>query len=180
MNKKEHELSKTNMKGDDLMARVIDTLISRNEVFISNGKTSSEVFEDIASRLHEVGLVKEDFLDNIIKRESEYPTGMDLSVIDTSLSNIAIPHTESGYVNARRIIPIKLNNKVYFNNMINPPEKLAVRFLFMILNNDPEGQANILAEIMGYVASSSVENLQSIFDSNSTEYIYDQLKNKFE
>lgn len=161
------------------MAKVADTLISKDEVFISNGKTSSEVFENVANQLYTAGLVKKDFLDNLIKREREYPTGMDLSVIDKSLSNIAIPHTESGYVNERRIIPIKLNNEVYFNNMINPSEKLPVKFLFMILNNDPEGQANILSEIMGYVSSNPIEDLQAIFNSDSIEYIFDQLKNKF-
>lgn len=162
------------------MSNTVEALVSKEDVFISNGTTSDEVFSEISKQLYEAGLVKDNFLDNIIKREDAYPTGMDLSVIDDSLSNIAIPHTESGFVNVRKIIPVKLNNEVEFNNMINPSEKLRVKFLFMILNNDPEGQANILSEIMGFVSECDVEELQKMFDSDSKEYIFNQLKEKFE
>ncbi|MGR3742397.1 PTS sugar transporter subunit IIA [Companilactobacillus sp. DQM5] len=161
------------------LSNVVEALISQGSIFISDKNTSNEVFADISKKLYESGLVKKDFLYNIIKREEEFPTGMDLSVIDNSLSNIAIPHTESGFVNSRRIIPVKLTSSVEFNNMINPSQTIKVNFLFMILNNDPEGQANILSEIMEFISSSEVEYLQELFNSNDTKTIFSILENKF-
>ena len=72
-----------------------------------------------------------DFLDHLIEREENYPTGLDLTLIDQALPNIAIPHTESEYVNTTRIIPIKLNHPISFNNMIQPKNRVG-RFLFFL------------------------------------------------
>ena len=47
---------------------------------------------------------------------------------------------------------------VSFNNMINPAESFQVSFLFMILNNDPEAQANILSDIMGFISTADPES----------------------
>lgn len=162
------------------LSEATETLISKDSIFISEEKNSTDIFKDISKQLFEKGLVKEAFFENIVQREKEYPTGMDLSVIDKDLPNIAIPHTESGFVNTRRIVPIKLTNEVEFNNMINPTETIKVKFLFMILNNDPEGQANILSEIMGFISSSDPSKLKEMFASNSIDAIFNSLENKFE
>lgn len=80
------------------------------------------------------------FLCNLKERENNYPTGIDITPISTELANVAIPHTEGEFVNARLIVPVKLTQEVTFKNMILPDEELSVKFLFMILNNDPEGR----------------------------------------
>lgn len=59
--------------------------------------------------------------------------------------------------------------------MINPKQKLSVGFLFMILNNDPEGQANVLAQIMDFLTKSSEEKLNKLFNTSDTQVIYDIL-----
>lgn len=162
------------------LASTVETLISKDTIFISDAKTSEEVFAEIADKLVGRGLVKPEFLKNIIEREENYPTGMDLTPVDATLPNIAIPHTEVEFVNTRKIVPIKLNNEVEFKNMINPEESLKVKFLFMILNNDPDAQANILSEIMGFVATTDVKDLQTMFNATSTDVIFEKLENKFE
>lgn len=156
-----------------------DTLFSSDVVFISKEATQEAVFEDIAKQLLQKGLVKETFLENLIKREESFPTGMDLSVVDKSLPNIAIPHTEGEFVNTRCVVPVKLMTPVSFNNMINPSESFQVSFLFMILNNDPEAQANILSDIMGFISTADPKRLSEFFDYTKRDNIYHFLQNNF-
>lgn len=115
-----------------------------------------------------------------MNREQNFPTGIDLSVVDPELPNVAIPHTEGEFVNIRRVIPIKLLKPIKFFNMIQPDQELEVKFMFMILNNDPDGQANILAQIMNFLTATSKENLKEFFEMQEPKEIFDFLNNNFE
>ena len=139
-------------------------LFFKDSIFITQKKSVEEIFKEISTQLVAKKLVKDNFFENLLIREKNFPTGLDLSVIDSSLPNIAIPHTEGEFVNTRRVVPIKLMYPVTFNNMIDPTKQVEVNFLFMILNNDPVGQANVLSEIMGFLSSTiPVKKVFSIF-----------------
>lgn len=161
-------------------SKVIDTsLFEKDAAFISHAETRSQVFEEVANKLVAQGLVKPEFLRNLNEREDNYPTGIDMTPVSTDYPNIAIPHTETEFVNSRKIIPVKLSTPISFSNMIDPDQKLEVRFLFMILNNDPEGQANMLAQIMDFINKTSHDQLIDFFNSDSERAIYDFLSNNF-
>lgn len=72
----------------------------------------------------------------------------------------------------RKVVPIRLEKPIEFANMIAPDQKLQVSFLFMILNNDPEGQANVLTQIMDFLTTSSAETLKSLFQAEDPATIY--------
>ena len=82
-------------------------------------------------------------------------------------------------MNVRKVIPVHLDNEIEFNNMIDPDQKMKVRFLFMILNDDPEGQSNILAQIMNLVTTTPPNDLKTFFKSTDTGAIYNFLSKKF-
>lgn len=155
------------------------SLFLHDAIFVTEQLSKEAIFKDIALQLVEKGLVKESFLENLIKREESFPTGMDLSVVNESLPNIGIPHTEGEFVNTRCVIPIKLMTPVPFNNMINPSASLEVSFLFMILNNDPGAQTNILSDIMGFISTTDPEQLAEFFSYTDKEKIYHFLQEKF-
>lgn len=157
----------------------VNTLFLPDSIFLSEQTTKEAVFKDIAEQLLQKGLVKETFLENLIKREESFPTGMDLSVVNESLPNIGIPHTEGEFVNTRCVIPVKLMTPVSFDNMINPSVSLEVSFLFMILNNDPGAQTNILSDIMGFISTTNPEQLAEFFSYTDKEKIYRFLQEKF-
>lgn len=100
--------------------------------------------------------------------------------LSRKLPDVAVPHTEGNYVSTQLIVPIALRNSATFNNMVNPTEKLKVKFLFLILNNDPDMHSTILAKIMDFLAGTSVDDLNELFNSDSNEEIYDFLENNFE
>ncbi|MGH2066973.1 PTS sugar transporter subunit IIA, partial [Aerococcus sp. L_4] len=68
------------------MSEVKESLVSIEDTFISHATTSEEVLKEIGLKLLKKGLVKEKFIENILEREQNYPTGLDLSVIDPSYS----------------------------------------------------------------------------------------------
>ena len=139
-------------------------LFAEDTVYISEQQDQKSVFKEIAQKLFEKGLVTEEYLDNLIDREENYPTALPLSPIDSSLPNIAIPHTESQFVNVTRIVPVKLEHAITFHNMILPDEKLEVSFLFMILNNEEKEQAGLLAAIMDFINRQDKEALIKFFN----------------
>lgn len=168
-------------RGDLYMSETaIESLFDPKIVYVSSGTTRQAVFKEVADDLVAKGYVKDNFLDNLNSREDAYPTGMDLSVVGSQYPNVAIPHTEANFVYKRRIVPVKLAHPVEFHNMINPTQTMTVRFLFMILNNDPEGQANVLAEIMEFLTHTPWNSLQHLFASDSTEEIFDFLSTNFD
>lgn len=162
------------MHGDNM-----NELFLEECIFISDKSTQTEVFNEIYLKLLDKNLVKSEFLMNLLEREENYPTGIDLTVIDPKLPNIAIPHTESEFVNTTLIVPVKLKHAIEFNNMMDPASKLSVNFLFMILNNLEEQQSSILANIMDFFASTPVDELQHFFALEECKNIYLTLKNKF-
>lgn len=149
------------------------------DTFVSDQKNKEDVFKEVFSKLSAEGLVKPEFLENLLLREKNFPTGIDLSVVDPDLPNVAIPHTEGKFVNVCQVIPIKCKNPITFYNMIEPQKKIEVSFLFMILNNDPEGQSNILAEIMDFLTTTSKNSLKAFFKADEDIVIFNFLNNNF-
>lgn len=154
-------------------------LFFEETIYVSGKTTQEEVFEEVYLNLLNKQLVTEDFLESLLERERNYPTGLDLSPVSDILPDIAIPHTESEYVRTTRIIPIKLKNEITFHNMISPSDQLSVRFLFMILNDNGEAQAGMLAAIMDFINSVDKDALRSFFELENTEAIYKFLEEYF-
>lgn len=154
-------------------------LFFEETIYVSDKTTQKEVFEEVYLNLLNKQLVTENFLESLLERERNYPTGLDLSPVSEILPNIAIPHTESEYVRTTRFIPIKLKNEIIFHNMISPSDQLSIRFLFMILNDNGEAQAGMLADIMDFINSVDKDKLRIFFELEDTEAIYKFLEEYF-
>lgn len=155
------------------------SLFSEDTIYVSEKNSQTAVFEEIYQSLLAKKLVSENFLDNLIEREVNYPTGLDLAPISQELPNIAIPHTESEFVNTTRIVPIKLKKDIPFHNMIQPDEVMNVRFLFMILNQNGEEQSGLLADIMDFINSIEQTELINFFNEEDPKMIYQFLEKNF-
>lgn len=62
--------------------------------FKVEANSSKEAIKIAADELYKRGIVKKEFLEHVLQRENEYPTGL-----ATDKFGIAIPHTDSKYVN---------------------------------------------------------------------------------
>ena len=148
-------------------------------VFVVDQFDQDQVLKVIYDKLLELGYVKGDFLSHIIEREHNFPTGLDTDTLGKDIPNFAIPHTEGEFVNTRLIVPVALKNPVIFYNMIKPDETLEVKFLFMLLGNNPDGQASLLASVMRFLANTPANELREVFNFTNSEAIYEFLEQKF-
>lgn len=150
-------------------------LFQKNLIFQENFKNVDEVFGTMAKRFVQADLVKNSYEESIKKREKEFPTGIDLSVIGANLPNIAIPHTEREHCKTTKVILVKLDQAISVGNMMNPSQQLQnVRYLFMILNSADSEQAGILSKIMDIV--SNADNIKALEKAKNIESLYNVVK----
>lgn len=146
-------------------------LIEKDLIFKEDFVSLDQAFKCLSKIFLERELVKQGYLEALMEREKNYPTGIDLTAVSQEFPNIAIPHTESMYCNATKVIVIKLERDIVSKDMMNPDKDLNVKYLFMILNKDGGEQSNILAKIMEFATNK--ENISMLAASDSLDSIYD-------
>lgn len=150
-------------------------LFQENLIFQESFKNINEAFATMAKRFIQADLVKNSYEEAIKKREKEFPTGIDLSVIGADLPSVAIPHTEREHCKVTKVILVKLDQVISVGNMMNPSQELQnVRYLFMILNSADSEQAGILSKIMELVANA--EKIKALEKAEDRESLYKVVK----
>lgn len=155
------------------------TFFFEDTVFVSDATTQADIFTDVSGRLLTAGYVAPAFLENVIEREENYPTGLDMSPVDPELPNFAIPHTEPEFAKTCRIVPVKLIHPVEWHSMTDPSQTITVSFLFMILNDDAQAQVGILAKIMDFVNTLGASRVKQLFSMTDPHRIYEFLVQNF-
>lgn len=102
-----------------------------------------EVITLMAKKLISEGYVKSSYLNAILQREKEYPTGL-----PTNGVGVAIPHTDIEHVIKPGIAVATLKNPVRFNVMGNPDEEVDVKLIFMLAITEPKGQIDLLKKLV--------------------------------
>lgn len=143
----------------------------RVALFNVEASSSKEVIKIAADELYRRGIVKEDFFEHVLLREKEFPTGL-----ATDKYGIAIPHTDSKYVNRSQIEFVSLKSPVKFKNMGNMSEDVEVTHVFMIAMSQSHEQAETLAKLMGMF--SDEELMQRMYECSSKEEYESILKEK--
>lgn len=146
-------------------------LFEEKMIFQESFKNIEEAFGVMTKRFVQADLVKLSYGESIKKREKEFPTGIDLSVIGAGLPSVAIPHTEREHCKVTKVILVKLNQAISVGNMMNPSQELQnVRYLFMILNNTDSEQAGILGKIMDIVTNT--DTIMALENAENVESLY--------
>lgn len=121
----------------------------------ANINTWQEAITLASSKLFEQGYVNKEFGENCIKREMVYPTGLETDF------PVAIPHTESEYVNETAISVLRLKKPVVFQNMEDPEKKVAVHYIFNLAIKEKKNQVVFLSKIIQLVQNS--KKLEEMF-----------------
>ena len=106
-------------------------------------ENKEEVLTAMYEKLYAAGKAKESFLENVIKREKVFPTGLRIGTYD-----IAIPHTESEHVNKSGIAVATLKNPVEFERMDDPDETAAAKIVFMMALKDGHDHIAMISRIV--------------------------------
>ncbi|NLD24972.1 MAG: PTS sugar transporter subunit IIA [Bacteroidales bacterium] len=126
---------------------IIQNLFDSDLVFYKpKVENYNELFTMISKELLKRSLVKEGFLDSILLREKNYPTG-----ITSEIVNFAIPHTSPEYVLENKICTIILEKPMKFQNMVDKSLDVEVEIVFMILITDGNKHVKALSKVMELV-----------------------------
>lgn len=126
-------------------------------LFHQDLQTQDEVFEDLNKKLLAKGVVNDEFLDAVKKREIKFPTGLQLE----SGFGVAIPHTDPQFVNKNQIGFMSLDNPIQFRQMGSDTEKVQVKMVFILCLKEAHKQLDML------------QNLMTLFgDSKQIEQLY--------
>ena len=122
-------------------------------------ETRQEAESLLADQFMLEGVGTEQFGESILKREAEFPTGL-----NTETVGIAIPHTDSDKVLIPQIGFMRLKTPVTFKQMgDNSP--VAVKLIFMLALRKSEDQLKMLQTLMAlFQDSQKVDRLLRISD----------------
>ena len=113
-------------------------------LFNEDVQSSTEIITILSDKLKDRKIVNDEFLKHALKREKEFPTGLATNGI-----GVAIPHTDSKYVNESQIAFASLKNPIKFKSMVDLNQDVSVSLVFMIAMASPHEQAGLLRKLMG-------------------------------
>lgn len=126
------------------MAAAAEELFSPELVFFDWECTSPrEVFERLEGELAPRGYIAEGWLDAVASREEAYPTGLAMPA-----ANIAIPHTDPGYIAKPYIAVIKPAGPVSFEAMAGMGAPVPAQVIINLGISQPGGQVEALQSLM--------------------------------
>lgn len=132
-------------------------------------RDSQEAIRTLAETFVKYGAVKESFVDAVMEREKNYPTGLPAVAYD-----IAIPHTVSKHVIEPAMAVGILNKPVEFHQMGSPEIILHPQVLFMLAISDPKEQLSLLRRIMKLLQNK--ELLIAVKNADTPDKVYDLLQ----
>ena len=135
-----------------------------------------DVFRQVGGTLTGAGYTKSTYVEALVEREREYPTGLDVDGW-----GVAIPHTPVEHVNSETVIAIAVfKDPVEFIQMGTDDETVGVRIVFMlaIAGNPGEHGAHLdeLQRIVAIIQDTSL--LQHLLDARSADEIIQLIEEK--
>ena len=135
-----------------------------------------DVFRQVGGALTGAGYTKSTYVEALVEREREYPTGLDVDGW-----GVAIPHTPVEHVNSETVIAIAVfKDPVEFIQMGTDDEMVGVRIVFMlaIAGNPGEHGAHLdeLQRIVAIIQDTSL--LQHLLDARSADEIIQLIEEK--
>ena len=130
-----------------------------------------DVMRQVGSTLIREGYAKDTYVQALIDRECDYPTGLDVDGY-----GVAIPHTSVEHVSKPGIAIAVLNDPVTFTQMGTDDETIGVRLVFMLAVVDPNKHIDELERILAIIQDTAV--LEKLLSAESTEEIINLIKTK--
>lgn len=127
-----------------------------------------EVLKKMATKLYNAHCVTETYLEGILEREEEYPTGLEINGI-----GIAIPHTDTNKVVKSQICLASLKSPIDFKDMVDKNKKIKVNIIFMLAMKESNQQIELLQNLVKLFQNKKV--VQKIVSSTNEEEVLELL-----
>ena len=132
---------------------------------------STDVLTRVGRIVIHAGYAKETYVDALIKREKDYPTGLDIDG-----QGVAIPHTDVSHVLKEGIAIAVLNKPVTFLQMGTDDEPVEVQLVFMLSVVDPSSHIEQLQRILEIIQDKAV--LEKILELKDAQEIINVVREK--
>lgn len=133
-------------------------------------ETSADVFRQLGRPLMEKGYCKATYVDALIEREKEYPTGLAIGSY-----GVAIPHTDKTHVINGTIAIATLKNPVTFIEM-GADEAVPVKVVFMLAVDGKQDHIDLLQAVLAVFQDVNV--LERLMEAKEAKEIIEIIKNK--
>lgn len=105
-------------------------------------ETNQDIIRALANCMKKNGYVKPTFLEAVLEREANMPTGL-----ITKAFGVAIPHSDPEHVNQSAIAVGLLDKPVIFKNMANPQEDVPVILVLLLAIAEKGSVTKVLARL---------------------------------
>ncbi|MCG1012883.1 PTS sugar transporter subunit IIA, partial [Tepidanaerobacter sp. GT38] len=137
--------------------------LSKQSIFTNlNCNTREEVLRVLSNSLLSQGFVTPNFFDGILKREKDFPTGL-----QTNSIGVAIPHADPKYIIHDSIALGILSKPVTFYEMANISNKVDVYIVFLLALTDATKHLRILQKIIEIIKDEQL--LKQMLKQNNEE-----------
>lgn len=134
-------------------------------------KSYEDIMRKLGGALIEQGYAKESYVDALIAREREFPTGLDIDGV-----GVAIPHTDVSHVCKGGIAIGILEEPVNFVEMGSEDDRVEVQLVFMLAVIEPKAHMDRLQRILAIIQDKAV--LEKLIHTKETEQIIEVIKEK--
>lgn len=136
-----------------------------------NAKNKEQVFQILGGKLIEEGYCKDSYIDALIEREKDFPTGINMGEI-----GIAMPHTDKEHVNKSAVAIGVLKEPVHFFQMSSTDEPVDAKLIFMLAVEDPNEHLVFLQRILIVLQDQKV--LKQLIQTKERKKIREIIKEK--
>ena len=134
-------------------------------------KTYEDVMRAVGQKVTAEGFAKESYVDALISREKDFPTGLDIDGF-----GVAIPHTDVSHVNKAATAIAILKNPVTFVQMGTDDDYVDAKVVFVLAVDDPKGHLEQLQRIISIIQDKNV--LEKLTQANEASEIINVIKEK--
>lgn len=136
-------------------------------------QNDDDAIKKVGAILKNAGYINEKYIESVIGREKNFPTGMQLNGTD-----VAIPHaTPEGNVLKNGIAVAKLSKPMKFHSMEDPEETVEAEFIFLIALKDSGQHLEILKKMFTSFQNAIV--IKALKDSKTESEILEIMEKYF-
>lgn len=134
-------------------------------------ETYEDVMQAVGQKVTAEGFAKESYVDALINREKDFPTGLDIDGF-----GVAIPHTDVSHVNKAATAIAILKNPVTFVQMGTDDDYVDAKVVFVLAVDDPQGHLEQLQRIISIIQDKNV--LEKLTQAKEASEIINVIKEK--
>lgn len=137
-----------------------------------DARDTKDVFEQMGGEFIRQGYAKDTYIQGLVEREAEFPTGLDIDGF-----GVAIPHTPVIHVNRTGTAIAVLKNPVTFHEMGGDEEDtVEAKLVIMLCVDNPSAHIDKLQRIIGIIQDKEV--LGKITEAVTPEKVIEVVKEK--